>query len=31
MSSAGRFDKSMGMMMDRNADQWWLIKNEMDY
>jgi hypothetical protein len=31
MSSAERFDKSIGMVMDRNADGWWLIKEEMDY
>jgi hypothetical protein len=31
MSSAERFNKLIGMVMDRNADRWWLIKEEMDY
>jgi hypothetical protein len=34
MSSAERFERSIGMVMDGdgwNADRWWLIKEEMDY
>jgi hypothetical protein len=31
MSSAERFERSIGMVMDGNEDRWWLIKEEMDY
>jgi hypothetical protein len=31
MSSAGRFDRSIGMVMNGNTDGWWVIKEEMDY
>jgi hypothetical protein len=31
MSSAERFERLIGMVMDGDEDRWWLIKEEMDY
>jgi hypothetical protein len=31
MSSAERFERSIGILMSRNADRWSLIQEEMDY
>jgi hypothetical protein len=31
MSSAERFERSIGMVMGGNEDRWWLIKEKMDY
>jgi hypothetical protein len=31
MSSAERFDRSIGIVIGGNEDRWWMIKEKMDY